>query len=235
MQTSFDGVMHLLLPKKMPAEQADKLIKEFRQVTQRISEVGLLAYNEEADAKASTKRMGFGFLAKVDDSPAFVLEYVQLLQQLQQAMQKYGDSKFEVKNEQKRIADKPSCLITIRTPNGERKGGSKEKIDYSEQTLLLTEIDSRTVMGADLSNGAHAETLVKMFSQKPAEGLSANRGVKHTTSLLPKQPQVVVYISMATVMKVKNDTPPLAFALHTLPAGVESAVCRAIRFVASNV
>ena len=110
--------------------------------------------NEEADAKVSTKRMGFGFLAKVDDSPAFVQEYVQLLQQLQQAMQKYSDSKFEVKTEQKRIADKPCWLITIRTPNGERKGGSKEKIDYSEQTLLLTEIDSRTVMGADLSNGA---------------------------------------------------------------------------------
>ena len=61
-----------------------------------------------------------------------------------------------------------------------------------------------------------------MFSQKSAERLSANRGVKHTTSLLPKQPQVVVYISMATVIKVKNDTPPLAFALRTLPAGVEA-------------
>ncbi len=172
-QTSFDGLMRFMLPKKMPADQEEKLIKDFRQVTQRISEVGLLFYKQN-DASTSSKKatddMRIAFLAKVDDAPAFVQEKIQLILQLHQAMQKYGGDKTELKTEQKRIAGKPSWLITVRTPIGE-KNNSKEKKSFAEETFLLTEIDSRTVLGAIHFDVAQAEAFVNRFSEKPAQSL----------------------------------------------------------------
>ena len=224
-QTSFDGLRQVL-PEKMPPDQADKLMKDVHKVLQRISEAGLLVYTNEPAAKSSSKvandKTGIAFLAKVDDAPAFIQETMQALLQTHQAMQKYGGNKTEVKTEQKGIAEKPSWLITIRTPIGSTKDDAMKPTEFSEETFLLTEIDANTVLGAVLSKGTQAETVVKAYSQKPAQALGANRGLKETASLLPKELQIVAFISMANVVKVKKETAPLAFALRTLPAGVEA-------------
>ena len=224
-QTNFDGLRQVL-PEKMPAEEANNLLEKYRLVMKRISEAGLLVYKDEADAKSTAKDAKddtrIAFLAKVDDAPAFVQETMQALLQTHLAMQKYDACMVEVKTEQKRIADKQSWLITVRTPNAEKKGDSKETTGYTEQTILLTEIDAQTVLGAVLAHGAGAESLVKSYSQKQAQPLSANRGVMSTAALLPKDLQVAVYVNMAAVMTSKKDTPPLAFAMRTLPAGAEA-------------
>ncbi len=94
-----------------------------------------------------------------------------------------------MKTEQKRIADKPSWLITTRTPQVPDKKGdasSKEANTFSEETILFTEIDAKTVLVAVLPKGANAETVIKMFAQKPDQALSANRGIQGTAALLPK-------------------------------------------------
>src|SRR5205823_220094 len=122
----------------------------------------------------------------------------------------------EVKTEQKQIADRRSWIITMRTPN------SKDSKEFTEATCVLSEIDPGTVLAAHMPKADQAESVVKLFIQAPKTALSANRGLKETASLLPDKLQVAAYINMSAVMKAKQDTPPLAFILRTLPAGAEA-------------
>jgi len=157
-------------------------------------------------------------IAKVDDSAAFVRETMSLLLETHQAMQKYDNCKTEIKTEQKQVADRRTWIITMRIPNKDAKGDK----DFTEETLLLSEIDPGTVLAAHMAKADQAESMVKMFSQAPKTALSANPGLKDTAALLPKELQVSVYINMSAVMNAKRETPPLAFALRTLPAGAEA-------------
>ena len=56
-QTNFDG-LRAVFPDKMPADEADKLVKDCRKAMQRITEAGVLVYRVEAakdDAKLRDK------------------------------------------------------------------------------------------------------------------------------------------------------------------------------------
>src|SRR5262249_52304006 len=80
-----------------------------------------------------------------------------------------------------------------------------------------------------LSDAGQAAATVQKLSRAPGKSLSSNAGLKTTTALLPPQSQAVLYLNVQALGLVglfrlaeAAESPPLGFALSTIPGGVET-------------
>jgi hypothetical protein len=73
-------------------------------------------------------------------------------------------------------------------------------------------------------------SLVKQLATQPKKTLFANPEMQKTNALLPDRLQAVLYLSLRGFVDMRlagtatplPDSPPIAFALRTLPAGAEA-------------
>jgi hypothetical protein len=214
-QMNFAGAIRFLTD-SLPAEVADKVTKNAVRLVQRISEVGLAGYLNRGEKNGG--EIGVGVVARADDAPAFVEETVELLKQIHEATKDKGEWTFE----RKKVADRPSWVIRYVEKKADPKDG-KPPAAEARGVLVLTELDARTVLAAALPNADQAEVFVK----KVAAGdrpLTKNSGLQKTAALLPDKVQLAAYLNVAGLglIPVKGECPPIGFALHTLPAGIEA-------------
>jgi hypothetical protein len=228
-QTSFeDAIRHLT--DTLPADAADRLTKNAVQLVQRISEVGLAVYADPGEKKGAPgedgllDRMEVGLRARVDDAPAVIAGAVELLKQARAASkEKHKD---EVTFQQKELAGRPSWLIRW-AGKGEPKDGKPSSPEKpAELVLVLTELNAQTVFASVLWDADRAEAVVKKLAAGSGQPLTKNPGLQKSAALLPEKLQLAVHVNVQPLGRLAGftvtDCPPVGFALHALPAGIEA-------------
>src|SRR5262249_18286400 len=140
----------------------------------------------------------------------------------------------EISVREVKIAGKPTRLISVKeTPEDDNKPQAKEQNGrrpaVTNAVLLLSAIDANTVLVSVLSKADQAEALVRRYANPPARSLAINALLGQTAALLPKQPQVAVYLSFPISAAAFGlgaaalaDSPSVGFALSTFRPGVEA-------------
>jgi hypothetical protein len=221
-QTSFEGAVRLISG-HLTTETDEKWAKSAAQLLQRISEVGLGVYVDRQEKKDLGRELNL--LARVDDAPAFVEAAVDLVKQFVPATS--GKDKTDVVTyELVKLAGKPSRLIRAQSKT-EPKSDTKESRART-LAVLLTEMDSKTVLVAVLKDAAQAEATVKKIVDASARPLARNQELQKTVALLPGKLQLAAYFNIDrwligfAGLEGTAECPPLGFALRTVPAAIEA-------------
>jgi hypothetical protein len=229
-QVNFEGLFRMLF-EGAAVKKPNDLTQSASRLLQHVSELGLTIYTDRDPKNSKTKRSAnVALLAQVDDAPAFVEQAVDVIKQTQQVAKESKGSKERLKFEQATIAGKPSRLISV---VNEQENKAPEKDAKSSNApypgvILLTELDSKTVLACVLPSADAAEAIVKKFAA-PAKSLATNAPLKMTSALLPQRPQVTAYVDLGSFALLgfmsafgTPEVPPLGFALATFPQGIEA-------------
>ena len=163
---------------EFPADKAKQLTTKTVQLLQRISEVSFALYAEKFAADTSP----LAILVKVDSAPDFVKEAIALVKEGWQETK--AGHKIALKFQQKQIAGKPSQLITSdeektrQKDRDRKKNSSQEKPHRRSGAVLLTELDSQTVLVCFLRSVHQVEVAVNAFASQSDQSLATNAGLK---------------------------------------------------------
>jgi hypothetical protein len=184
-------------------------------------------------------------LAKVDDAAAFSEGVASLFQQAHQAAKEAGKNTGELKLARVQVAGKRTLVISLSKTKKDKSAAEEAEQDRKSSEgqlrailngqlrILLTQLDPHTVLTGGPSDGDQAKSFVKTFAIPPRRSLKADAPLQRTAALLPKRLQVAAYLSVrslgvpaallgAGVPPGVPESPPLGFALRTMPAGVEA-------------
>jgi hypothetical protein len=212
---------------KLPAAKAKELTDASVRLLRRVSEVGMSVNAERKEEKGNKNAFDTAavLFLKVDDASAFVENATDLLKKHCEATNAVSDTHTDAKFEPMRVADKQSVLITIT----EKKKAAKSDTEPDPRPadiLIMTVLDSQTLLVGTLKKADQAEKFVKEYSTKPAKSLEANEELKKTFTLLPKQTQLAAFINLKTIFGGETpglkDCPPLGFSVSMLPGSIEA-------------
>jgi hypothetical protein len=229
-QINLRGVRHLL--RWLPSDKAKGLSEEALRLMEKVSDVGVVTYAADSpDKKPGTA--GTVVLARVKDAPAFVKDASALLARAQDAA--HAESKDEEggKPKELRVGGKPAAILKVRPvplPEGKDFGPlkvkGKDKPD--KRSLLFVALSEDTVLVGDLAEGEKPESVVERAKSEAGTGLAADEQLKKTMALLPGKLQIALYVNAKNIAKAYApdvpfpDAPPLALAMRTFDAGVET-------------
>ena len=217
-EANFENLIAGHVHNKLPEAKAKELNDATTRLLRRVSEAGMSVNAERKDEKGV--EAAAVLLLKVDDASAFVEGATDLMKKHSEATNAVADTHTDVKIEPMRVADKQSVLITIT----EKKKDAKEPAPRPDDMVIMTILDTQTVLVGTLKKADQAETFVKANLTKPAKSLEANGELKKTFTLLPKQTQLAAFINLKTILEGESlkDCPPLGFSLSMLPGSIEA-------------